>query len=366
MKMLTIGGAMIDTIAIIESNRIERVTMRNADSSFLMLEEGRKTEALDISTHCGGGAVNAAVSIARLGADVAILAKLGRDDRADTILTRLQNEGVSTRHVLRDPRAPTGASVLLSSHDRNAAVFTFRGANTLLEPVDLKRDAFAVDAVLVTTLSNNSADCFPFIIEQAKAAGALVAANPGVRQLSARGSAFLDTLARIDVLCLNSAEAGTLVPMLTARFGEHGPLLATAHGETLPRLALRGLSAGGFDMSLAAFFAAMRRLGPGHVVVTDGGHGVFLGHAGGISYCPIHETTVAGTAGAGDAFTSTFTTFIAEGRPVDDALRAGAINAASVCGHIDTQTGLLTRAEIETRLTALAPKLPIRHWVEGV
>ena len=45
MKILTVGGAMIDTIAIIDSDRIERMTMLNADFSFLLLEEGRKTEA---------------------------------------------------------------------------------------------------------------------------------------------------------------------------------------------------------------------------------------------------------------------------------------------------------------------------------
>ena len=46
MKALTVGGAMIDTIAIIASDRIERMRMTNADNSFLLLEEGRKTEAL--------------------------------------------------------------------------------------------------------------------------------------------------------------------------------------------------------------------------------------------------------------------------------------------------------------------------------
>ena len=132
MKALTVGGAMIDTIAVIANERIERMTMRNADTSFLLLEEGRKNEAEDISTHCGGGAVNAAVALARLGHDVAALVKLGQDARAETILSRLAEEGVSTRFALRDARAPTGASVLVSAHDRNAAIFTFRGANTLL------------------------------------------------------------------------------------------------------------------------------------------------------------------------------------------------------------------------------------------
>jgi sugar/nucleoside kinase (ribokinase family) len=74
---------------IIDSDRIERMTMLNADSSFLLLEEGRKTEAEEVSTHPGGGGVNAAVAMARLGMDVALLAKLGTDARADAILARL-------------------------------------------------------------------------------------------------------------------------------------------------------------------------------------------------------------------------------------------------------------------------------------
>src|SRR5262249_20015774 len=118
MKALTVGGAMIDTIAIIASDRIERMRMTNADHSFLLLEEGRKTEALEVSTHVGGGAVNAAVAMARLGLDVGALVKLGKDARAETLLGHLLQEGVSTRWAMRDGRAPTGASVLISSHER--------------------------------------------------------------------------------------------------------------------------------------------------------------------------------------------------------------------------------------------------------
>src|SRR5580692_8510480 len=116
MKVLTIGSATIDTIAIIDSTRIERMSMRNADSAFLLLEEGRKTEAEEVSTHAGGGAVNAAVAMARLGIEVAVLAKVGIDARAETILDHLKREHVSTAQVKRDGRLPTGASVLISSH----------------------------------------------------------------------------------------------------------------------------------------------------------------------------------------------------------------------------------------------------------
>jgi ribokinase len=363
MKALTVGGAMLDTIAIIADDRIERMTMLNADTSFLLLEEGRKTEAEEVSTHVGGGAVNAAVAMARLGLDVAALVKLGRDQRAEVVLAHLMREGISTRWVARDGRAPTGASVLVSSHDRNAAIFTFRGANTLLDQSDLSDDAFAVDVVYVSSLSNESADTFPTIVDRAKSHGALVAANPRVRQLSSRGAAFQETLGKIDILAINRSEADVLVPGLVARFGEGGRSLPLEPGEAPPRLAARGLSGGGHEMTLAAFFDALGRMGPRFVVVTDGRNGAFLGTRDAILFCPaIVETKVMGTAGAGDAFNATFTAEIALGRKPEDALRAATVNAAAVVRHADTQSGLLSQERIAAGIAAHAEQLSVRIW----
>ena len=362
MKITTFGGAMIDTIAVIASDRIERMTMRNADTSFLLLEEGRKSDAEDISTHCGGGAVNAAVGLARLGHDVSALVKLGQDARAETILAQLTKEGVSTRFVLRDGRAPTGASVLVSAHDRNAAIFTFRGANALLEPKDLKPGAFVADLVYVSGLSNRSADCFPSIVEKAKAEGALVAVNPGIRQLSARQGEFRDAIARIDVLALNRHEASAIVPWLVARSGEGGTPLPKKPNETLPDLALRGLAAGGFEISLARFFAAIHELGPRWIVVTDGKDGAFIGSAAEILHFPAAPAKIAGTAGAGDAFNSTFAACVAGASTVEDAALAAAANSASVIAHLDTQTGLLHRDSLENIAASLKNTLELRRW----
>jgi ribokinase len=359
MKALTVGGATIDTIAIIASDRIERMSMLNADSSFLLLKEGSKTEATEVSTHTGGGAVNSAVGMARLGLDVSALVKLGKDTRAETVLARLLSEGISTRWTVRDGRAPTGASVMVSSHDRNAAVFTFRGANTLLESQDLKDEAFAVDLVHVASLSNESAERFPEIIDKAKAARALVTANPGPRQLAARGRAFEDCLGKIDVLSINRSEAEVLVPSLIARFGEGG---AAVEGAGLPQLAARGLNGGGFRMTLRGFMAAVGSMGPRYILLTDGTEGAYLGMADALMFCPALKVQVAGTAGAGDAFTSTFATFVAFGSEPEHALHAATVNATSVVSYVDTQTGLLPRAEIEKRVAARAREMPVQRW----
>jgi sugar/nucleoside kinase (ribokinase family) len=74
------------------------------------------------------------------------------------------------------------------------------------------------------------------------------------------------------------------------------------------------------------------------------------------------ETKVAGTAGAGDAFNATFTACIAMGRPPEEALRAAAINSASVVNLVDTQSGLLSLAEVDRRLAETKETLKVRRW----
>jgi ribokinase len=271
-------------------------------------------------------------------------------------------EGVSTRWAMRDGAAPTGASVLLSSHDRNAGIFTFRGANTLLSAADLRDEAFAVDVVYISSLSNESADAFPDIVARAHKQRALVATNPRVRQLSSRGRAFQDSLAHIDILAVNRSEADVLVPRLVARFGEDGPPLKVSKVEPQPELTKRGFTSGGHEMSFIAFFRALRELGPRYVVITDGRHGAFVGTPEAILFCPVLEAKVAGTAGAGDAFNSTFTAYVAMGRPPEEAIRAAALNSGSVVKHVDTQTGLLKRDDINSLLEREKDKLNVRIW----
>jgi len=361
MKALTVGGAMVDSIAIVNSSSIERMTMRNADASFLLLEEGRKTEAEEISTHPGGGAVNAAVSMARLGLDVSAIVKLGMDQRADIILGKLESERASTRWITRDARMPTGASVLLSSHERNAAIFTFRGANTLLANEDIKPEALSVDLVYISSLSNQSADCFPDLVRHAKESGCRVAANPGIRQLTARGRAFLDTVGSIDLLLINRTEANALVPALSAIAGEGGPVPPVDPDDDVPHLIRRGLSSGGFAISLIRFFKCLLETGCGTVVITDGRHGAFVGTNGTIMHCPSVPVEVVGTAGAGDAFASTFASLIGLDWPIDQALKSATINAASVVCHADTQSGLMKLADLEDAV-AENKTLLVREW----
>lgn len=363
MKVLTVGGAMIDTIAIIESAAIERMTLMNAGASFLLLEEGRKTEAIEVSTHTGGGAINAAVAFARLGLDTATLVKLGPDRRAEQIIARLAEEGITGNWVLRDGLAPTGASVHVSSHDRNAAVFTFRGANTLLAPADLKDEAFAADLVYVANLSNEAARCYPVIVTKAKAHQARVAANPGIRQLQHHGRVFQETLSSLDILSINRKEAEQVLSLLEREETDDSAALPPASdGSAPPSLAERGLTFERRHVGLASFSRALIRRGVGHLLITDGRDGAYAASGHKLLYCAAHEGPVAGTAGAGDAFAATFSAYVARGHGSKAALRAATLNAASVLAHVDTQTGLMQEAALARSLGGNTSLPRVSEW----
>ena len=168
-------------------------------------------------------------------------------------------------------------------------------------------------------------------------------------------------IAKIDILALNRHEAGALVPWLAGPAGDGGPSLDQRPGEQWPDLARRGFAAGGFELSLGGFFAGLTKLGPKWVVVTDGCDGAYVSAGEGFSHCPAPHVHVVGTAGAGDAFNSTFAAHIASSSPAEEVVLAAATNAASVISHLDTQTGLLGRTELQARIAEQREKLKLRH-----
>ena len=360
-RALTLGGAVIDTIVTIPSSRIEHMRMTNAETSFLLVEEGRKVDAESITRHVGGGGVNTAVALARLGFATRTVVRLGRDRNGDDIMARLAEEGIDTGFVVTSETEPTGSSVLISSHERNAGIFTARGANTGLKPADLAEAAFAADLVYVSGLSNESADCFPAILAKAEAAGARTAVNPGIRQLSSRAAEFMDCLGRIGILAVNRVEAEQLVPRLVAHGVRQAGARLPAVGQP-SSLIDRGLVAGGFEMPFETFAAGLTGLGVGIVLVTNGSDGAYAATAEAIWHCTVPRVEVAGTAGAGDAFAATFAAMVSHGESVPEALKAATCNAGSVVTFVDTQTGLLDRPALKRRVARYAEELSLTRW----
>jgi sugar/nucleoside kinase (ribokinase family) len=358
MKAVTIGSATIDVITIVDPERIERMTLVNEHKSYLWLESGRKIPARSITTHVGGGACNTACGLARRGWSAEALSKTGPDLNGAAVREHLRREGVGLARVLETDRAATGVSSMIASHDRNATIFVHRGANELLCAEDAEPGFRGVDLVHIAPLSGASAEAFPLYAARARADGVkLISGNPGIRQLTARGRLVLDALAHIDLLSVNRVEAEAMTPMLALDAPPPGPVPPDA-----PELMRQGLVFGGFELCLTDFMKAVRARGPRWALVTDGSQGAYLAGPEGLVWCGPAPATVAGTAGAGDSFTSTLVAALAEGASQADALAQAAVNAASVIGVVDTTGGLLDRATLLARAEAFAASGPIRAF----
>ncbi|MGI9465227.1 MAG: carbohydrate kinase family protein, partial [Aestuariivirgaceae bacterium] len=308
-KALTIGSAMVDIITIIADDDVERVTLSNATTSFLLVEPGRKIEAESITIHVGGGAVNVAVSMQRQGADVEVLSKLGTDINADRIRAHFKREGLSPARIVVSEDLPTGSSVMIAAHDRDAAIYTQRGSNTALTQGDVfDCDMESYDLVYVSPLSKESADCFIAAIAAARQANCFTVATPGIRQITTRAPEVLSVMSQLDLMVMNMREAEALTPALTTKCGECPVLMRSANREKdtdMPVRLRHGLQLADEHIPLQWVMSAMLSTGLKYVALTDGANGSFLSDGSQILHCPVHHVPVMGTAGAGDAYCST-------------------------------------------------------------
>lgn len=106
------------------------------------------------------------------------------------------------------------------------------------------------------------------------------------------------------------------------------------------------------EQSIPKLLKGIREHGPKIPVITDGPNGAFALDGDEVWFMPMYpdpKEPVSRT-GAGDAFSSTFTSALILGNDVKTALAWGPINSMSVVQHIGAQVGLLTRTELEEYL----------------
>ena len=87
------------------------------------------------------------------------------------------------------------------------------------------------------------------------------------------------------------------------------------------------------------------------IVITDGGHGAYAYDGKDYYYCPVFNSPVVSTLGAGDAFASTFCVALDRtNKNIGKALMYASVNSAGVVSEFGATEGLLNFDEIEKRL----------------
>ncbi|MEK7182323.1 MAG: carbohydrate kinase family protein [Patescibacteria group bacterium] len=96
----------------------------------------------------------------------------------------------------------------------------------------------------------------------------------------------------------------------------------------------------------------MHDLGPKIVVITDATNGAYIYDGNDVWKIPMYPDPKppVDRTGAGDAFSATFTSAIALGKTIQEALMWGPINSMSVVQYVGARRGLLTREALEKYL----------------
>lgn len=364
-SVLVIGGATIDTIIEYEEMESLEHKVAGARQAYLLLKEGEKIEVTAQVAVSGGGATNTAVSFARQGFSVSIMSKIGEDLAGEQVKRELEAEGIGTQFLVYSQEKGTGSSFVVPALSGDRTVFAYRGANTQLVPEDISDAALEqADFLYITSLSKQSAQTLPYIIEKAQYYRKPVAINPGLSQLK-RGAGFLkSSLSGIEVLILNYEEAQQLMTSLVSDGTANGK-----HEEThLSSLKFKGhsteLSSGLF--SLKSFFQEVLKLGPKVVVVTNGAEGVYVATVDAMYFQKAPKVEVVNTLGAGDAFGSSFASAYFLGSSIEMAIQNGVVNSASVIAFSDAKTGLLRAEQLSATLDKLVlDPLKTFSWQEG-
>ena len=98
---------------------------------------GETVSGADLKRFPGGKGANQALAARRLGADVHLVARVGRDAEADAALAMLRAEGVDLTHCIVDETLPTGMAMIAVAAEGENLIVVAPGANRALRPETL-------------------------------------------------------------------------------------------------------------------------------------------------------------------------------------------------------------------------------------
>lgn len=254
----------------------------------------------------GGAPANFALHAKALGAKAWLISRVGDDALGEAILCRLEDAGIPTATLQRDPRFPTGTvDVALSAGGQPHY--------TIREPVAW--DAIAVDGVARMLVASADAVCFGSLAQ--RSAGSRASIRELVRAAPAEALRVFDINLRQDFYSREVVETSLELADVLKLNDAELPIVAEMMGLAGTERAVLG--------------ALAERFGLRAVALTKGAAGSVLLSANDYSERGGASVEVVDTIGAGDAFTAALTLGLLAGWPIDSVnARANAV-AACVC-----------------------------------
>ena len=262
-----------------------------------------------------GNSINACFSAHRLGLDSYPITNIGDDTPGKHCLSAMKNENLNTSFVKVNKDKVTNQHFVLS----------FGAERTILvnhEEYEYKvPDLGTPDVIYLSSLAENSIPYHDALMDYLdNTPNTLLSFQPGTFQMSLGYEKLKRVYKRADLFFCNKEEANRI------------------------------LNANHQDM--VSILSGMHDLGPKIVIITDGVNGAYTYDGKEMLFAPVYPdpSPPVERTGAGDSFSSAFTSFITLGMSVQDALLRAPINSMSVVQYVGAREGLLSVDQIDVFL----------------
>ena len=269
-------------------------------------------------TNPGGKGANQAVAAARLGANVAMIGRVGKDAFGKQLMQNLHDEGVNCESVMITEGVPSAVAMIIVDGNGENSIVVASNANWRVTPDDIfsREDQFATAEVVLLQLElplpTVRAAC-----QVAKRCGCKIVLDPAPAPKQ-----LCNTLCEVDVLSPNSTEAERITGKRAQedRVEKHVAMDLIARGTK----------------------AAVLKLGSrGCLVVTADEQ---------FATIPACKVEVVDTTAAGDAFTAALAVGVAQGRTLPQAAKLANAAGALACTRLGAQAAMPTMDEVRVLL----------------
>lgn len=246
--------------------------------------------------NAGGKGANQAVAAARLGGNVAFIAKTGDDIFGKQAIDLFKQEGIDTGYIIPDAENPSGVALITVDANGENCIVVASGANAALKPADLQKAKHIIEnAALVLIQLEIPIETVAYVVNLAAENGVKVVLNPAPAALLPD-----ELLRKVAIITPNETEAGLLSGIKVTN---------RESAEAVARL----LAAKGIET----------------VIITMGAEGALLLHDGECHFFEAPVCNAVDTTAAGDVFNGALAVALFNGKSILEAVPF-AIRAASV------------------------------------
>lgn len=296
-KIIVVGSSNIDMV--VKTHRIPAPGETVIGSSFFM--------------NSGGKGANQAVAVARLGATVIFVTRLGNDFFGSQLRETFIKEGISADFLVQDNHLPNGvAAITVDEHGENSIVVA-PGANAAVAISDIQ-SAFArhPDAHTVLLQLEIPMDIVAGTIELASKQAMRVVLNPAPAHPTDEA-----VLKKVDIITPNITEAALI----------------------------SGIPVNNMDDAAKAAIR-ISDMGVKNVIITMGAEGVLVCESGNCYAVPSPEVRAIDTTAAGDVFNAALCVALGEGNSIREAASFACKAAAISVTRAGAQSSIPYRREL--------------------